>query len=84
MAVQLRFQRHGQKKRPFYHLVATDKRAPRDGKFIEKVGYYDPNREPSQFVFNQERLDYWFKNGAQLSAQAGTLLKKHKISLSRK
>ena len=83
MTVKLRFQRHGQKGRPFYHLVAADSKAARDGKFIEKIGYYDPNQEPSQFIFKQDRLEHWFKNGAQMSAQVNTLVKKHKVVLSR-
>ena len=66
MALTLRLQRHGSTHRPFYHLVAADSRSPRDGRFIEKLGYYDPNQEPSVIEMKEDRVQYWYQNGAQL------------------
>ncbi|RAZ92325.1 30S ribosomal protein S16, partial [Klebsiella oxytoca] len=54
MAVKIRLRRMGQKKAPFYRIVVADSRAPRDGRFIEEVGYYDPKQEPSVIKFNEE------------------------------
>src|SRR5277367_6642722 len=67
MAVVLRLARAGAKKMPYYHVVATDSRNPRDGKFIEAIGAYDPNLNPPKVEFNQERLEHWLKVGAQPS-----------------
>jgi small subunit ribosomal protein S16 len=75
MAVVLRLARAGAKKRPYYHVVATDSRNPRDGKFIEAVGSYDPNYEPARIEFKQDRLDYWLKVGALPSDTVRTLMK---------
>lgn len=75
MAVVLRLARAGAKKRPYYHVVATDSRNPRDGKFIEAVGSYDPNHEPARIEFKQDRLDYWLKVGAVPSDTVRTLIK---------
>jgi small subunit ribosomal protein S16 len=77
MAVVLRLARAGAKKRPYYHVVATDSRNPRDGKFIEAVGAYDPNLEPPKVEFNQERLDYWLKTGAKPSDTVADLIKRN-------
>ena len=84
MSVHIRLQRHGSTHRPFYHVVAADTRAPRDGKFLEKLGYYDPNHEPSQIVLKSDRLQYWYERGAQLTNTAQKLVKAQKIELSRK
>lgn len=83
MSVRLRLQRSGAKKKPFYSVVASDSRAPRDGKFIEKLGYYDPNHEPSTFEVKEDRLQYWYGVGAELSDQLGQLVKRKKIQLTR-
>ena len=64
MSVVLRLARAGATKRPFYHIVATDSRSPRDGKFIESIGTYDPNFEPAKFQVNEDRWAYWTKVGA--------------------
>jgi len=64
MAVKLRLQRHGKKGRPFFHIVAADVRAKRDGKFIEKVGTYNPNTNPATIDLSFDRALYWIKNGA--------------------
>ncbi|ATB33386.1 30S ribosomal protein S16 [Melittangium boletus] len=78
MAVVLRLARAGAKKKPYYHVVATDSRNPRDGKFIEAVGAYDPNHNPAKVEFNADRLEYWLKSGALPSETVGELIKRHK------
>lgn len=75
MAVKLRMTRMGAKKRPFYRIVAADSRSPRDGRFIEEIGTYDPNRDPSVFDFNEEAAKKWLSNGAQPTETVGKLLK---------
>lgn len=65
MPVRLRMQRYGAKKRPYYRVVATDKRSPRDGRFIEMLGTYDPLHEPAQVRLNAQRVEYWLSVGAQ-------------------
>jgi len=65
MAVKLRLRRMGAKKRPFYRIVAADTRSPRDGRFIEEIGTYDPNTDPSTFKVNEELAKKWLTNGAQ-------------------
>lgn len=84
MAVHVRLQRHGSIHRPFYHVVAADHRKKRDGRFIEKLGYYDPNKEPSQIELKTDRVQYWYAKGAQLSETVAKLAKIQKIELSRK
>lgn len=84
MATKIRLQRHGRKGYAFYHIVIADSRAPRDGKFIERVGSYNPNTNPATINLDFERALYWLQVGAQptdtvrniLSTQ-GVLLKKH-------
>ncbi len=87
MSVRLRLQRHGAKKRPFYRLVATDKRNSRDGQYIELLGTYDPMVEPPSVRINRERVDYWLSVGAQPSDTVGVLIKKidapHVVDLSK-
>ena len=63
--VRLRLTRMGAKKRPFYRVVAADQRAPRDGRFIEQLGYYDPMKTPKDINLKLERIDYWLSKGAQ-------------------
>lgn len=65
MAVKIRLKRMGQKKAPFYRIVVADSRSPRDGKFIEEIGTYDPNQDPSVFNVNEEAAKKWLNNGAQ-------------------
>lgn len=84
MALTLRLQRHGSTHRPFYHIVATDSRRPRDGRFIEKLGYYDPNANPSVMEVKEDRVQYWYSKGAQLSDTVKNILAKKKVNLSRK
>ena len=78
MAVKLRLARRGAKKAPFYHVVATDSRNPRDGKFTEQVGTYDPNTKPAKIHFDQDRLAHWLKQGAQPSNTVRSLIKQAK------
>ena len=64
MAVTIRLTRAGSKKVPYYRVVAADRRSPRDGRFIEQLGVYDPLRDPVEFRVDDERLAYWLKSGA--------------------
>ena len=65
MAVKIRLRRMGQKKHPFYRIIVADSRSPRDGKFIEEIGTYDPNTDPSTYKVNEEAAKKWLANGAQ-------------------
>ena len=76
MVVRIRLARHGRKKRPFYRLVVADSRSPRDGKFIEMIGTYNPLTDPAEVKVNEERAIYWLKVGAQPSDTARSLLRK--------
>lgn len=74
--VKIRLRRMGQKKAPFYRIVVADERAPRDGRFIEEIGTYDPNQEPSAFSVNEEAAKKWLATGAQPTDTVGKLFKK--------
>ncbi len=74
MSVKLRLSRVGAKKKPFYHLVAADSRMPRDGRFIELIGRYDPRQEPSLVEVDSEKAIKWLARGAQPTSQAEKLL----------
>ena len=74
MAVKIRLARHGAKKRPYYRIVVADARAPRDGKFIEEVGRYNPCVDPSIIKFDLEKVDKWIANGAQPTDTVARLL----------
>ena len=76
MAVRIRLKRMGAKKAPFYRIVVADARSPRDGRFIEEVGYYNPTKEPAELKVNEELAQKWLKNGAQPSDTVKALLKK--------
>ena len=65
MAVKIRLKRMGQKKAPFYRIVVADANSPRDGRFIEEIGYYDPTKDPSVYKVDEELAKKWLKNGAQ-------------------
>lgn len=65
MAVKIRLRRMGANKAPFYRVVVADSRSPRDGKFIEEIGYYNPLTEPVEFKVNEEKVNEWLANGAQ-------------------
>ena len=84
MPVKIRLQRHGRKGRPFFHIVAADSRAPRDGKFIERIGDYNPNTNPATINLDVDKAVEWLHNGAQPTDTArailsykGALYKKH-------
>ncbi len=73
--VKIRLKRMGQKKAPFYRIVVADGRAPRDGRFIEEIGYYDPNKEPSVVKINEEAAKKWLADGAQPTDVVARLFK---------
>ena len=75
MAVKIRLKRMGQKKAPFYRIVVADARAPRDGKFIEEIGTYDPNQNQSVFKVDEEAAKKWLNNGAQPTEVVGKIFK---------
>ena len=75
MAVKIRLKRMGQKKAPFYRIVVADARAPRDGKFIEEIGTYDPNQNPSVFKVDEDAAKKWLNNGAQPTEVVGKIFK---------
>ena len=84
MPARIRLQRHGKKNQPFYHIVVADGRAPRDGRFIEKLGTYNPLTNPATIVLNEESALQWLRNGAQPSetvnrilSYKGVLLRRH-------
>ena len=76
MAVKIRLTRMGSKKRPSYRIVATDSRSPRDGKYLELIGFYNPIVEPAEIKINEEVALKWFRNGAILTDTAKDLLSK--------
>ena len=75
MAVKIRLRRMGAKKAPFYRIVVADSRYPRDGRFIEELGYYDPTKEPSVLKVDDEKAKSWIANGAQPTDTVKRLLK---------
>lgn len=81
MAVTIRLTRMGAKKKPFYRLVVADSRFPRDGRFIEVVGTYDPNKNPPIVNLDREKVQSWVNRGASLSATVRSLLKKGGVSV---
>ncbi len=79
MAVKIRLRRMGAKKAPFYRVVVADSRFPRDGRFIEEIGFYDPTKEPSVINIDGEKAKKWIANGAQPTDTVRSLLKKTEI-----
>lgn len=75
MAVKIRLARHGAKKRPYYRIVVANASAPRDGRFIDEVGRYNPCTEPAMIKFDLEKVDKWIANGAQPTDTVARLLK---------
>ena len=75
MAVKIRLKRMGKKRKPFYRIVAADSRSPRDGRFIEEIGTYDPNQEPAEVHVNEEVAKKWLANGAQPTETVARLFK---------
>jgi small subunit ribosomal protein S16 len=78
MSVSLRLRREGAKNRPYYKVVVADSRSPRDGKFIEVIGTYDPKKAGHNSSLNVERAEYWISKGAQPSDTVRSLIKKNK------
>ncbi len=76
MAVKIRLKRMGAKKSPFYRIVVADSRSPRDGRFIEEIGYYNPLTDPATLKINEEKALQWLQNGAQPSDTVRALLDK--------
>lgn len=79
MAVKMRLTRIGKKKNPFYRVVIADARSPRDGRFVEEIGYYNPLTEPAEIKIDAEKAKQWIKNGAQPTDTVKALLKKSGI-----
>ena len=79
MAVRIRLRRLGAKKAPFYRVVVADSRFPRDGRFIEEIGYYDPTKEPAVVKIDGEKAKKWIANGAQPTDTVKALLKKYGV-----
>ena len=75
MAVKIRLKRMGKKRNPVYRIVVADSRSPRDGRFVEEIGTYDPNQEPSLVTVNEEAAKKWLANGAQPTETVGKFLK---------
>jgi small subunit ribosomal protein S16 len=78
MAVSIRLRREGTKNRSFYRVVVADKRSPRDGKFIEAIGNYDPSETEENFRLNLDRVDYWVRHGARPSATVASMILKER------
>jgi len=79
MAVKIRLRRMGAKKAPFYRIVVADSRFPRDGRFIEEIGYYDPLKNPAVVNIDGEKAKKWLENGAQATETVKSLFKKNNV-----
>jgi len=79
VAVKIRLRRLGAKRAPFYRVVVADSRFPRDGRFIEEIGYYDPTKDPADVKIDADKAKTWIKNGAQPTDTVKALLKKNGI-----
>ena len=79
MAVKIRLRRMGAKKSPFYRVVVADSRYPRDGRFIEEIGYYNPQTDPVEVKIDADKAKKWIANGAQPTETVKALLKKNEI-----
>ena len=77
MAVRIRLQRFGAKKRPYYRIVSADSRAKRDGRYLEQVGTYDPMQSPHKITFKEDRMEYWMSVGAQPSDTVASLYRRY-------
>ncbi len=80
MAVKIRLRRMGQKKAPFYRIVVADSRSPRDGRFIEEIGTFDPTTDPSTFKVDEEKAKKWLSNGAQPTEVVNKIFKQAGIA----
>jgi len=79
--VKVRLARHGSKKHPYYHIVVTDADRPRDGRFIEQLGTYDPTKPMAEARIDRDRLQYWLGVGAKTSETVGKVVREHKKAL---
>lgn len=79
MAVKIRMRRMGAKKAPFYRIIVADERSPRDGRFIDEIGYYDPTKEPAVVSLDAEKAKKWVSNGAQPTDAVKGILKKEGV-----
>ena len=79
MAVKIRLARHGAKKRPFYRIVVADNESPRDGRFLENVGTYNPLRDPVEVTLKTDRVQYWLQQGAIPTDTVRSILKKNGV-----
>lgn len=79
MAVKFRLTRFGSKKKPFYRIVVADERSPRDGRFIEKVGSYDPLSVPAQVILDKEKIQSWYEKGVRPTKTVENLFKKEGV-----
>ena len=77
MSVKIRLKRIGAKKTPFYRVVVADSRYPRNGRFIEEIGYYDPMKTPAEIKLDNEKVEKWLKNGAQPTETVKSLIAKN-------
>ena len=80
MAVKIRLARHGAKKQAFYRIVIADVRSPRDGRFIEKIGTYNPGTDPQEIDIRGERLEYWLVQGAKPTETVGSLINRWRLT----
>lgn len=80
MAVKIRMKRIGSKKKPFYRIVVADSRSPRDGRFIEEIGYYNPISNPKQFKVDSEKVTKWISNGAKPTETVAKLFKSYNVT----
>jgi len=79
LAVKFRMSRFGAKKKPFYRIVVADERAPRDGKFIDKVGFYDPLKNPAEISLDKEKIIAWYKKGVRPTRTVESLFKREGV-----
>jgi small subunit ribosomal protein S16 len=79
LAVKFRLTRYGSKKKPFYRIIVADSRSPRDGRFIEKVGTYDPLKDPAQISLDKEKIKAWYSKGARPTKTVADLFKKEGV-----
>lgn len=80
MAVKIRLTRKGTKKKPFYRIVAADVEAPRDGRFLENLGTYDPMQDPAAITLKEDRVKYWLGEGAEPTTTVKSILKKEGVT----
>jgi len=79
LAVKFRLSRFGAKKKPFYRIVVADERSPRDGRFIDKVGYYDPLKNPAEISLDKEKIKTWYEKGVRPTRTVESLFKREGV-----